>query len=90
MKKIVASFSLLTLLFLASCDTSKKGGNVTTTSEPPIPVAEPEKPKKGEMKESDLKALPTQQYEKKTLPQKGKLKPMEAVIEADSVVPKRG
>lgn len=82
MKKVFLSVGLLALLIVAACETSK---NSVAASAPP-PPSTPDKPQKGEMKESDMKIapLPTQ---KKALP-KGKMQPMEAVILQDSVVPK--
>lgn len=86
MKKILLSFVLLAMLIAAACDTSKS--SVATVTPPQAP-ATPAVPQKGEMKESDMKSVQTPQYVKKISPTKGGVQPMEALIEADSVVPKR-
>jgi hypothetical protein len=86
MKKILLSFSLIAMLIAAACDTSKS--SVATVAAPQSP-ATPAMPQKGEMKESEMKPIPSTQYIKKAPPTKGGLQPMEALIEADSVVPKR-
>ena len=85
MKKVFITFSLLATLLTIACDTSKN--SVATVTAPPPPET-PAKPQKGEMQATDMKPMQATQYEKKALPTKGKLQPMEAVIEADSVVPK--
>lgn len=83
MKKIgiIVGF-LATLLFMA-CNTSK---NSTTSVPPPPPPPAPEKYVKGELKESDMKVTQPSQYEKKALPIKGRLLPMEtAAIVPDTL-----
>ncbi len=86
MKKILLSFVLLAMLIAAACDTSKSSVATVTAPQPP---ATPAVPQKSEMKESDMKSAQAPQYVKKISPTKGGLQPMEALIEADSVVPKR-
>lgn len=76
----------MAMLIAAACDTSKN--SVATVAAPQSPET-PAKPQKGEMKESDMKPIQATQYVKKAPPTKGGLQPMEALIEADSVVPKR-
>lgn len=88
MKKIIVPFVLLAMLIVMACNTTKN--NLASTANAPTtpqPAQTPGKPQKGEMKESDMKITPVS-YEKKTLPVKGKMQPMEALIVADSVVPK--
>ena len=84
MKKIFITVSVFAMLIVVACDTSKNSMSVAAPT-----TQDPRKPPKGEMKESDMKEVPqTAKYEKKALPTKGKLQPMEAFIEADSVVPR--
>lgn len=73
----------MAMLIAAACDTTKNSVATVAATQPPAT------PQKSEMKESDMKPIPTTQYIKKAPPTKGGLQPMEALIEADSVVPKR-
>ena len=83
MKKIVITISLLAILVVVACNTSKSNMATTATPTPP-PV--PEKPVKGELKESQMKVTEPQ-YEKKAIPvQKNRLKAVEtAAILPDSL-----
>jgi uncharacterized protein YxeA len=70
MKKIIATLTLLAMLIIVACDTSKS--SVATLAQPPL---ESINQKKGEMKETNMQAMPSQ-YQKKELPSKGTLQPM--------------
>lgn len=83
MKKTFITVGFLSILLVMACDTSK---NSTTSVPPPPPTPAPEKYVKGELKESDMKVTQPAQYEKKALPIKGRLLPMEtAAIVPDTL-----